>query len=73
MEKLKNLKEFIFDKAQYQVQDTKGNKGLLKVDYKNKQYSIEGRGLATESIQELALFAQSILEKKHGINFAEVN
>lgn len=68
MEKLTKLKSFIFDKAQYKVIDAQGNEGLLKVDYKNNSYKIVGK-IEKISHQELTDFAETILQRKHGVNF----
>ena len=68
MEKLTKLKSFIFDVAQYEIEDKFGNKGTLKVNYKNKSYEIEGI-TDIEAYEELSLFAQTILDRKHGVNF----
>jgi|GEM_PF-1564808 len=71
MEKLTKLQSFMFDKAQYEIIDTLGNRGLLKVDYKNNKYKVIGIK-DRDSIQKVFLFAQSILAKKHGVNFANM-
>lgn len=68
MEKLTKLKTFTFDIAQYEIEDKFGNKGLLKVNYKGKSYQILGIK-DQDAYEELELFAQTILNKKHGVNF----
>jgi len=72
MEKLTKLKSFMFDKAQYQVVDRLGNTGLLKVNYKDKKFEIMG-DIESDSKKELTEFANTILDKKHGVNFANVS
>lgn len=68
MEKLTKLKSFMFDNAQYEIEDKFGNKGILKVNYKAKSYEILGIK-DIEAYDELSLFAQTILDRKHGVNF----
>lgn len=71
MQKLKKIKKFIFDKAQYQVSDSYGNSGLLQVDYKRNSYKLVGAVLEENAEAEIKLFAQELLERKHGKNFAQ--
>jgi len=68
MEKLTKLKSFMFDRAQYEIVDLEGNKGILLVDYKNNSYEIQGNIMEISRL-ELDAFAETILKRKHGVNF----
>jgi hypothetical protein len=68
MEKLTKLKSFMFDKAQYGIVDLEGNKGILFVDYKNNSYEIQGNIMEISRL-ELDAFVETILKRKHGVNF----
>lgn len=71
MEKLTKLNSFVFDKAQYQLVDSKGNKSLLKIDYKNNSYKVVGI-LDENAAEEISKFASAVLLRKHGVNFANI-
>jgi hypothetical protein len=74
MQDLKNVKKFIFDKAQYQIEDSLGNRGVLKVDYKSNKYQIKilshSQNLEDTATAELHSLAADLLKRKHGVNFA---
>ena len=71
MQKLKQIKTFFFDKAQYRIADYRGNKGLLQLDYANNKYRIVGTGMKKSVLKEVEGFAQDLLRRKYGKNFAE--
>jgi hypothetical protein len=69
MKNLKNINSFVFNYAQYEITDISGNRGLLKIDYKNKTHSYEG--IADQDLTlELNKIARDLLSRKHGVNFA---
>ncbi|OGC69310.1 hypothetical protein A2415_02950 [candidate division WWE3 bacterium RIFOXYC1_FULL_39_7] len=66
------IKSFEFDNAQYLVSD--GETSLvLKVNYKNNKYEIEHNGKSVPAYlkKEASAIAEDLLERKHGVNFAE--
>jgi hypothetical protein len=73
MLKLKYTKGFFFDYAQYRVSDGNGNDVLLKVDYKNNNFTLESNGNNKDNNfeNEIRKFAKDMLAKKHGVNFAD--
>lgn len=71
MKELKNIKTFLFDKAQYRVSDSRGNKGVLKVNYKNGSYQIKGNALEKSALKEISAFADDLVARKSGKNFVE--
>jgi len=64
------ISKFYFDKARYFLEDDQGNELLLEVNYKNNTFAIKGDTVAKvrRSVED---FAKDILERKHGINFAD--
>jgi len=70
MQKLKKVKTFVFDKAQYRVSDSSGNTGLLQINYANNPYEMSGAMLDKPAVAEIRLFAEDLLRRKHGRNFA---
>ena len=72
MEKLIRLNVFKFDKAQYFVEDTFWNAGLLIVNYKLSKFRIVSTVglLEVNSVHELEEFAEDLLRRKHNVNFA---
>lgn len=72
MNNLQKTKVFLFNKAQYDVEDAYGNKGILLVNYKKKKYKVKSltSKLHEDSIQELTEFAEDLLNRKHNVNFA---
>lgn len=71
--KVKYIKEFLFDSAQYFVADENGNKVLLKINYKDNSYAIQkakqgGADAFNKEVEEVAL---GLLHKKHGVNRAK--
>lgn len=71
MTHLKNVQKFTFDLAQYRVDDGNGGTLLLRVDYKNNNYSIEGSPRHKALRRDAAEIARNLLKRKHGVNFAE--
>lgn len=70
MEKFEKINAFFFDKAQYKVSDSFGNTVVLKVDYWNNSYELIGK-LEKSAMEEINIFAKSILRRKHAVNFAD--
>jgi len=70
MQKFKKVKTFVFDKAQYRVSDSSGNLGLLQIDYANNSFEMIGEGLEKSATAEIESFAEDLLQRKHGKNFA---
>ncbi len=72
LRKVKYIKEFIFDKAQYHVYDENKNRVLLKIDYKENSYEINGfQKVPEDFVKEVTDVAISLLKKKHGVNRAK--
>jgi len=70
MKNLKSIKSFLFNYAQYDIADKHGNKGVLKINYKDNSYDIE-LGIDDSALRvEVVTVAKDLLERKHGINFA---
>lgn len=72
MKQLENVKQFMFESAQYYVSDGDGDRVILRVDYKNNSYSIEEKGgtLNPAFRQDISQVAADLLQRKHGENFA---
>lgn len=68
--KTKYVSEFRFNKALYNVGDGK-DVFLLEVDYKNNKFEILGNSISKKFKQEVSNIAKALLEKKHGVNFAQ--
>ena len=73
MVRKKHITSFRFDYAQYKVEDSLGNKVLLKVHYAANEYQIEGIHLPISQVfrRELATIASNLLKRKHGVNFVD--
>jgi len=74
MKELKFIKSFVFDFAQYYLEDASGDKIVLKINYKENNYSvirIEGdfKGKFKTEVDELA---KSLLGRKSGVNRASM-
>jgi len=72
MKNLKFIKSFVFNYAQYEIADENSNKGVLKVNYKDNKFTIEdiSGGLSKKLITETTKVARDLLQRKHGVNFA---
>ena len=70
--KIDTMKKFIFNKAEYLIEDTPGAV-LLRVDYYHNSYEIEqqSNNMSEELIQKIHKIAKSLLKRKHGVNFVE--
>jgi len=66
----KRIKSFMFDYAQYEIEDINKNKGLLIVNYKDNKYNYIGSSDKYLLI-EISKIATDLLAKKHKVNFAE--
>jgi hypothetical protein len=73
MKQLKNVKEFMFESAQYYVSNDGGDKIILQVDYKNNEYYIKEVGgvLNPAFRKDISVVAADLLQRKHGTNFAK--
>lgn len=71
--KVKYIKEFLFDSAQYFVADENGNRVLLKINYKDNSYLIQRdkQCIALAFSKEVEEVALGLLHKKHGVNRAK--
>lgn len=74
MEDLKVIKSFVFDFAQYYLEDAFGDKIVLKINYKENNYSVnrlegEFKGMFKKEVEELA---RSLLSRKSGVNRASL-
>jgi hypothetical protein len=74
MKNLKSIKSFVFNYAQYEIADAAGNKGLLKVNYKDNTYIVDfnSASKSRDVKTEAGLIAQDLLQRKHGVNFANI-
>jgi hypothetical protein len=70
--KAQSISKFIFNKAEYIIEDESGSL-LLRIDYFNNSYAIEQRSqTVTKKIKKEAKYiAEDLLSRKHGKNFAE--
>lgn len=65
----KYIKSFIFDIAQYLVEDGKGNSVLLQINYKDNSFNMQKtEKIDVDFVQEIEEVAKRLLEKKHGVN-----
>ena len=71
MQELKNIKTFLFNKAEYRIADGYGHEALLCVDYAGNEYQVIGDDLDQVALDEISKFACDLLKRKHGRNFAE--
>ncbi len=71
---MKTIKKFLFDKAQYRLEDGQGNAVLLVVDYKKGRFDLVDVILGNVGIGDLrnkaGLVARSLIKRKRGINFS---
>ena len=68
----KYITSFIFDKAQYYVTDENGNTILLKINYKEKSFTLKKtKQLSKRFTKEIQEVAKGLLNKKHGVNRVE--
>ena len=72
---MKVIKRFLFDKAQYRLEDGWGNTILLAVDYKNGRFDLVNVTLGNIGIGDLrdeaGRVAHSLIKKKRGVNFSD--
>jgi len=70
MKDLKYIKSFVFDFAQYYLDDASGDKIMLKINYKENNYSVykQGNIYNANFRKEVDDLAKSLLGKKSGIN-----
>ena len=65
----KYIRSFIFDRAQYYVSDEKGTMILLKINYKENNFTLEKTKRVSEDFtKEIEEVAEGLLKKKHGVN-----
>lgn len=71
---MKAIKRFLFDKAQYRLEDGWGNVILLVVDYKNGHFDLVNVAFGNMGIGDLrneaGLVAHSLIKRKRGVNFS---
>jgi hypothetical protein len=72
MQDLKYIKSFRFGYARYHLENGKGLKAFLKVDYWNDRFEIVFKGEETDELfrSEIEEIARGLLSRKHGVNFA---
>lgn len=73
VQQLKTTKQFTFGTAYYHAGDGQGDCVVLKVDYANNTFMLVPRTGAQPNKtfrEELGNFAQDLLKRKHGVNFA---
>lgn len=70
--KINTIQKFIFNKAEYLIEDSRGVV-LLRIDYYNNQYKIKEQSeIITEELkQEVHEVARDLLKRKHGVNFVD--
>lgn len=70
--KVQSISKFIFNKAEYLLEDDSGSL-LLKIDYFHNSFEIEQQtATITKALSnEAKRIADDLLSRKHGINFAE--
>ncbi len=61
------ITKFYFVKATYLLGDDWGNEVKMSVDYQNNKFRLCGTGLKKEA----AVVATNLLQRKHGVNFAD--
>ncbi len=75
--KTKNISEFIFNKAVYDLADDKGNSVQLVINYKNRSFevlsSLTRKRLTEKFKNEVKNLACILIKRKSGVNFAESN
>ena len=73
MKQTKNIQEFIFGVAYYHINSRSGDTVILRVDYQNNTYSLKNKSepFSQKFQQEVSEIAKDLLERKHGVNFAE--
>lgn len=73
MKQLPTIKQIYFGFAEYRVSDGKGDRVLLRVNYRNNSYEIVSTGSTSHHAfrDELVLFAEDLLKRKHNTNFAK--
>jgi hypothetical protein len=73
MKDLKFIKSFVFDFAQYYLEDESGNRIVLKINYKENNYNVYGldKAYSREFGKEVNELAKSLLGRKSGINRAK--
>jgi hypothetical protein len=74
MKDLKHITNFVFNYAQYDVTDDKGSHALLKINYKDNDYSVDfvNDKQDPDLKNEASNIAQDLLSRKHGVNFANI-
>ena len=72
---MKAIKKFLFDKAQYRLEDDGGNVVLLAVDYENGRFDLLDVAFVDLGMRELkdeaCLMARSLIKRKRGVNFSD--
>jgi hypothetical protein len=73
MKSLNRVKEFIFDRASYNLSDGGLMNVSLRMDYKNNKYAIcDNNGKMTKEFkEEVDKIARNLLQRKHGVNFVD--
>jgi len=73
--KTKYIKSFLFQKAQYRLEDKLGNTVILTINYWEGEYEVKTLLFIDDSIDKLndeaTGIAQDLLKRKHKVNFAQ--
>ena len=63
----------MFGMARYQVGNSSGSSVTLTIDYENNRFDLSQDGSTADKafLLEVKRVAQDLLQRKHGVNFAE--
>ena len=68
------ITQFLFQNAQYYLSNQKGSELVLKINYQKNSFLVKNLGVPNQEFSEEAKkIAQSLLIRKHNINFADHN
>ena len=71
--KVHYIDSFRFKQAEYSIGDGNGAEVILRMDYKNNSFELRGNNTTANKhfLEEVQQIAHDLLERKHGVNFAE--
>lgn len=74
MKQTESIQGFVIGAAHYYVSSSEGEEVTLWVHYQDNTYIVEKRSESLSRMfeQEVSRIAQDLLNRKHGVNFAEV-
>ncbi len=73
MKQTKSVQEFIVGAAHYYVSSPDGSSAVLRIDYRGNTFTIERRSKRLSRLfrLEASEIAQDLLQRKHGVNYAD--